>query len=292
MASAALFIPFSLWAEDKKPCEVVFDALRKHIRTTLGVTLNDSFYSEWKEGYQHYLYVSENSSIKRPANEPYFRFFGSDIQKAKEAQQELIEKGFHTLLYRTAATSAAKLFSPLATYPPQCLSFIAFHEAHHLHRKAGERKAIPYSFEEAAGDVLGNYASIAFAKQFPNLVDSKSVHHQIKINEKLYKKINLTRKKIDEGKDATKAYKKLENYISRLLKNEDNFKKDRFLYPINNAFFIRYGYYTANYFLLKKLYHHAQSPIKFLAYLDTLPEAEKESISKVKSILNQKQNTQ
>ena len=285
MASAALMIPFSLWAEEKKPCELVFEQLRQFIQTYLGMAINDSFYSEWKEGYQHYVYVSENSSIKRPENEPYFWFFGSDVEKAREAQNELIARGFHTMLYRTAATSAAKIYSPLATYPNHCLSFIAFHEAHHIHRKSGERKAIPYSFEEAAGDVLGNYASVDFAHQFPNIVDIKNVQHQIKINEKLYKKINTTRKKIDAGKNAEKAYKQLEHYIQRLLKNEDNFKKDRFLYPINNAFFIRYGYYTANYFLLKQLYQHAKSPIKFLAYLDTLPETETEAIAKVKSIL-------
>ena len=185
MASAALFIPFSLWAEEKKPCEIVFDELRKYIRTILGIELNDTFYSEWKEGYQHYVYVSENSSIKRPENEPYFRFFGSDIEKAKAAQIELIAKGFHTMLYRTAATSAAKIYSPLSTYPHHCLSFIAFHESHHLHRKAGGRKAIPYSFEEAAGDVLGNYVSLHFPKKFPHLVDFKNVQHQIKINKSI-----------------------------------------------------------------------------------------------------------
>jgi hypothetical protein len=286
MASAALFVPFSLWAEEKKPCEIVFDELRKYIKTTLGIELNDSFYSEWKEGYQHYVYVSENSSIKRPENEPYFRFFGSDIEKAKEAQKELIEKGFHTMLYRTAATSAAKLYSPLATYPHHCLSFIAFHEAHHLHRKAGARKAIPYSFEEAAGDVLGNYVSLDFANSFPQLVNSESVKHQINVNESLYKKINATRKKIDSIKDSKHSFKKLENFIAHKLKKEDNFKKDRFLYPINNAFFIRYGYYTSNYFLLKALFIHAKSPVKFLAYLDTMPENETEAVAKAKAILN------
>lgn len=285
IASAAVLLPFSLWADDKKPCELVFDELRKYIKNVLGIDLNDSFYSEWKEGYQHYVYVSEATGIKRPADEPYFRFFGSEVDKAELAQKELIAKGFHTMLYRTAATSAAKLYSPLANYPYHCLSFIAFHEAHHLHRKANGRKAIPYSFEEAAGDVLGNYVSIDFALQFPHLMDIKNVKHQIKVNEKLYKKINATRKKIDDGKSADKAFKKLENFIARLLKNEDNFKKDRFLYPINNAFFIRYGYYTSNYFLLKALFNHAKSPVKFLAYLDTMPESETEAIDKVKAIL-------
>lgn len=85
IASAAVLLPFSLWADDKKPCELVFDELRKYIKNVLGIDLNDSFYSG--EGYQYYVYVSEATGIKRPADEPYFRFFQSEVDKAELAQR-------------------------------------------------------------------------------------------------------------------------------------------------------------------------------------------------------------
>jgi len=37
---------------------------------------------------------------------------------------------------------------------------------------------------------------------------------------------------------------------------------------------------------LKALFIHAKSPVKFLAYLDTMPENETEAVAKAKAILN------
>lgn len=282
-------------ADNRKQTEAVFDKLRAFITAQTGIALDESFYSQWAPGYQYYVYVSLNNAVERPENEPYYRFFGSNAERAMAVKAEYDAKGFDTLLYKTAATSAAKIFSPLEFYPAHCLSFIGLHEAHHIHHRSKNEKNIPYSFEEAAGDVLGNYLSIAFSRQYPELVSEKAARHQIKVNEDLYRHIIKTRKLLDKHKSADRVMKKLENYIADKLKNEDNFKKDRFVYPVNYAFFIRYGYYTANYFLLTALYHKLGDAKAFIAFLDTLPadeeKAKKMCAEKIKSRENSSRGT-
>jgi hypothetical protein len=279
-----LLVPFSTGAAGDKddPVLVFFSDIRQYITTELGIELGESFYTHRSEGYQHYLYVSKPDEIRLPDGEANFRYYGSDLKRAQTMQIELIDKGYHTLLYRTAATSAARVQSPLYQYPLHCLSFIALHESHHIHRRNGKNPPIPYSLEEAAGDVLGNYVSLDFARRFPEKVDTNLVKEQILLNETLYLEINRTRARLDGGKNDRREFNRLTRYLNKKLKHSDSFKRDRFLYPVNNAYFIRYGYYTANYFLLRDLYFKTGSAKNFLGYLDQLPEDESAAIEQIK----------
>lgn len=283
-----LIMPVRLDAGADEPDQVLlfFSDIRTYIISHLGIELGEGFYTESSKGYQHYLYVSEKNKIKLPEGERNFRYFGGDEKRAKEVQMELNKKGYHTLLYRTAATSAAKVQSPLYNYPTYCLSFIALHESHHIHRRNGNKPPIPYSLEEAAGDVLGNYVSLDYGRLYPDKLDTNQVMEQISLNETLYREINRTRARLDGGKRDQAEFRRLTKFLKQKLKHSDAFKKDRFLYPVNNAYFIRYGYYTANYFLLRDLYFKTGNARSFLAFLDTLPTEDTAAIAKIQAFLS------
>ena len=59
--------------------------------------------------------------------------------------------------------------------------------------------------------------------------------------------------------------------LSDFLKNADQFKIDRYDYPVNNAYFLRYQSYCENYFKLKLLYLYFEDIIEFLDFIITLP---------------------
>ncbi len=262
-----------------------FARLRTLIIEYCGINLSPYFYSQRAEGYQHYLYISEADKVKLPEEESYFRYYGSNEEQALKQQEIKKAAGYHTLLYKTAATSSAMVFSPLERYDRVSLSFIALHEAHHIHRRNQKYTRIPYSMEEAAGDVLGNMVSEEWAIRYPDLFAVSEAVNQRKLNEWLYERINETRSRLDAGKPREKEFRQLSEALETKLEHADLFKKDRFLYPVNNAYFIRYGYYTKHYFLLKKLYKAAGNPKEFLAILDTLPESEEEAVLKIEGIL-------
>lgn len=287
---SACFIVFSSFHphETKRNSDEVmafFSDIRSYIISDLGISLNESFYSDRMEGYQYYLYVSESDEIRLPEGEGNFRYFGSQVKKADSTQRALNKKGYHTLLYRTAATSAARVQSPLYQYPMHCLSFIALHEAHHIHRRNNPDHKIPYSLEEASGDVLGNYVSLDYARKFPSKLDSNLVKEQIQLNEEIYQRLNDTRIALDKRAFDRLKCRRFSRFLEKKLANSDSFKRDRFLYPVNNAYFIRYGYYTTHYFLLRDLYFKTGGAKNFLSFLDTLPSTEVEAVNRIKEFL-------
>ena len=131
---------------------------------------------------------------------------------------------------------------------------------HHYNEKSN--LAIPYEFEEAIGDVIGNYGTIEFIQlYFTKDVESSIVQkNQI---ESIYKIINKTSDLINAtSKNVRALNRKCQKRIQKVLKSGDLFQHDRFSYDVNNAFLLKNRYYSEKYFLLKKVFMHGGGTVE------------------------------
>lgn len=230
------------------------------------------FYTRWenKSEKTYYLYISKSDTVSKPQGIPFFLFFGSEKYKADSAENVYKQMGYSTLIYATAGNSSALLSKPLLAYPPHSIAFIAFHELTHRY-KTKTRSRLSYNFEEAACDIIGNYVSISFFKWFSDIhpefkpyIDSALT--QTEINENIYTIINNTI-------SGNISNQRAEKHIEPLRSAFNPFQKDRFGYPINNAFLLRTSYYGKNYFLLKGVYIQLNSnPTRFIKKIMKLGE--------------------
>jgi hypothetical protein len=159
--------------------------------------------------------------------------------------------GYATLLYYTSGNSATKLSSRFLSYPPHAIAFVCFHELFHRH-KSNKKSRLPYAFEEATCDWLGNTAAAAFFEKyavshpmFKGYADS--VRFQTNINLQTFQLLtrasvpSANRKAIADSLELLKPYYNL-------------FQQDRLLYPLNNALLLRTSYYARNLFLINDVF--------------------------------------
>jgi predicted aminopeptidase len=235
----------------------LIDSLRNFITKDLKLNIADSFYMKWKntgeDKMYNYVYASFNDSIKT-AHEKEKDFWFYTIEDSAVAKiNQLKAKGYHTLLYKTAGTSDAQLNHKLLSYPDEAIAFIVFHEATHQHIRS-QKNLVPYIFEEALCDAFANKACLAFAQK-TNLLNIKDALKQQRIFEKLYAFLNKQKFVIEkEGiKQQEKVFNSSTSKIKSTTRKANQFQKDRMIYEVNNAYFVRIIPYTLHYFEVKDM---------------------------------------
>lgn len=276
-AALMTFNPLELLAKrpysDFSPQLDLIDGIKLYCRKALGMELGSRFYTSWEntDGFLHYLYVSKKEEVVVPDGVEEFFYFGTDRKAAYQAAQDFQLKGYHTLVYRTAGTSATLLNKALMSYTMDAIALIVFHEALHVHIR-NKDKEIPLSIEEAAADVLAKYVAKDYQK-LDNQIRRRSLKRTIRIMERIYKTINSSIKDLKEHNNDKKwVYNRCYKRIKRALRKANIYQKTRFSYPVNNAFFVRNSYYCKYYFELEKLYKRLdKSPSEFIKFVSNLP---------------------
>lgn len=260
--------------------------IRGFLRDILKMEIGEYFYTEWetKKGMLFYLYISEPNSIKSPSGMKDFLYFGSNETEAYQAADKYAKRGFHTLVYKTAGTSAALLNQTLLSYPLESITSIVLHEALHVHLRR-LRRSIPIVIEEAACDVFANQIIPKFQNQ-TSLLNRSKLSKLIKVNERVYKTINKCLKWIEsDNYPQNLVYAKCRKKLDKILIKGSDYQRDRFNYGINNAFLLRNSYYSKHYFLLCKLYKKIDNPIEYINFVASLPDTEETALSVIKSRL-------
>jgi hypothetical protein len=131
---------------------------------------------------------------------------------------------------------------------------------------------VPYIFEEAICDIIGNYCTLEFAKTDPRIPLSDA-QKQISINDSLYTAINSCISAIaDEPEKLAYEQSQCEAKISRILTDANEFQKFRFGYTVNNGFLMKCRNYSWNYFLFKRIFLEQASLRDFIVILDQLSD--------------------
>jgi hypothetical protein len=199
------------------------------------------FYESWQEpdSMIAYVYGSRKDTVESLLGGP-FTYMGTHHQQARAKGDSLRRAGADVLVYFTAGTSSAMLSSRLLAYPRESIAFIMMHEAVHRHVRSCTI-AIPYDDEEALADLAANAGVVKFFRDKPEEAAAKQ---HSKLNEMIFLEINRQASLQLTERDIGRIF--------MLASTGTDFQKDRFLYPVNAAYFLRYSFYAANYFRLKK----------------------------------------
>lgn len=234
--------------------------------------LANAFYDKWSKSEKPTLvvYVSLREKV-RSIDEKAYRYSGINEGFAKKLASLHESNGHHVFIYKTYATATAELNNRFISYSNEAKCFILLHEFIH-HFKQDLSLPIPYEYEEALGDVVGSYGAMEFQKAFGGL-DSKRLTSQRLLNEKVYNIINKTSVTIDRKPERADALSSTcERRIEELLIEGDSFQKDRFAYHVNNAYLLKNRYYSAKYFLLKRLFQKSGTLSNFLSVFKNCPQ--------------------
>ena len=256
---------------------LLINEVKKYIVNKMGCRVPQSFYTRWSRNNKPtvLLFVSSASRVSAPAGlKRYITHFGSDEEAAKKSADEHTSLGYHTFVYKTFATSSTQLNTRFISYSGEEKCFIMLHEF--IHRYIRDLNLnIPYEYEEALGDVLGNYGSIEFVEVSGHLSE-KQLRKQKSHNEMIYRTINRTIKKIDaDTNNVTNLNLKCQKRIEKIIAGAGLFLNDRFGYNVNNAYLLKNSPYSKNYFMLKKIFYKSGSTTKLLQIMKSgPPEAE------------------
>ena len=237
----------------------------------------------------YYLYISFPDKISAPGNEGIGLYddetpivaindeinlpvFGHDeIINIINKQKIYDDLGYHTMLYRTAGRSDARLSNVLLNYPMETISITAFNEATHRHIHSFTTH-MPYIFEEACADVVGNHATVEFAKNNNGFFSLHSAKNQLQCMENIDKCINSYSAKYEMHEYILQdyIYKNCHEEILEYLPKNNRFFWDRYDYYVNNAYFLRFRDYTFFYFLLNKALHKMGLK-EFISFIKLIP---------------------
>jgi hypothetical protein len=233
--------------------------VRTLVTDSLGLQVGEHFYTRFAENDSMfcYVYVSGKDSIRSPIGDAYI-YFGNYPVAAMAKADSFARAGFDAIVYRTAGTSGAYINRRLLSYDNLSLTFILIHEAVHRHVH-NSRSKLPYEFEESLGDVIANsfcgWYSGATLKSYLDFASR---------NEQIYRLINRC--------SAGKLSKVIcERKISSQLRQATLFQEDRYRYPVNNAYLLRYSSYAKHYFQLRELYEKMHNPRLFLEEMMKMP---------------------
>lgn len=245
------------------------------------------FYTKWttEEKPYLYLYVSRADSVKQPVefSNP-FMYCGTNDVDANDKEMKQKNRSYHTFCYKTYANSAAQLNKRLLSYSPDAIAFIVFHELIHNYIDQHKLK-IPYEFNEALCDVIGNYGALSYASSTQQM-DMRLAQHQLKNNEDIYHCLNSTISDINRHPSKTISLNaKCTKTLNSILKTCNTFQHDRFDYPVNNAYLLKNQYYCKNYFLLKRVFLKQKSIKVFLEVIKRMPENNLECEKYLKGLL-------
>ena len=230
--------------------------------------LTEHFYTKMDNSLPYnLLFVSYSNKIEYPfgimhRGSMFYNSYTDSIYKSR---------GYETFCYNKCySTADAKLSERFLAYPSEAKVFVMFHEL--MHNYITQKSiSIPYDFEEAICDIVGNYGSLELSKK-ENIIDLILAQRQICINEEIYKIINRYILKINKHpKNKVHYHFKSYSKIQKQLINANDFQKDRFDYNINNAFLLKNKNYSENYFLLKKVFKKAKTIKNFIEIINSLP---------------------
>ncbi|MCB9222226.1 MAG: hypothetical protein H6615_10425 [Ignavibacteria bacterium] len=247
----------------------LIENIKKWCRVEYGMDLSNNFYSKWSHNDNPflYLYVSDKDSVAwvyPKINDP------SNLLRIKDSLDRI---GYHTLLYKTYGTSETLLTKHLLCFPIESILFIVFHEA--THQVINKTSKIPYVFEEALCDLVGNYASIEYSRKFLTEDTSKVIKH-IQYIEMVGKEINFCINQY-QNSNGELDINKLNSIIDNIKNsNVSLFLSERYDYTINNAYLLRYNNYSKHYFLLKDLLIKLGGINNVLNFIRNLPDNELE----------------
>jgi hypothetical protein len=229
-----------------------------------GCVLKGDFFSKWDRSDDFILFVSPSDKIGNPEEKKkYTRTINNDTLKENPS--------YDTLTYDVPADAACKLRPEFSTYSSDGLAFVIFHEL--MHNFIGQKHIkIPYAFEEAICDIIGNYCTLEFAKS-DSRITKKSARHQIITNDSLYAAINRCISVIaDHPEMLAVEHAKCEESIRQILENGNEFQKFRFGYKVNNGFLLKCRNYSWNYFLFQKIFLKQSSMSDFINTICHLSE--------------------
>jgi hypothetical protein len=225
--------------------------IRKFSKNVLGLKTGKTFYTDFEAGmigYYHYMYVSKSDTTALPDTlNQAFIYIGKDTTGMYGKEKKWKDSGYHTLLYRTAGTSAAKLNPVLLSYPDEDFCFIVLHEAVHVHKQR-EKLNIPYDYEEAWGEVCGNIGTLMFFEYLKDSLKTEKARVMKTKNEALYRTFRA------EFLLKNPDFTRLNERIAAICTPRDAFRADRFLYPANRAYILRNRYYAGHYEYLLELF--------------------------------------
>ena len=240
------------------------DSVKAYIENTLHLNTGEDFYTKWstqKDSMYYYLYVSKPNRIEPEPHNTFGYTTYTVEDSALLACRAMIKKGFQAFVYKTAGTATAELTPKLLDYPDESIAFILVHEAVHRQITAMHMKPrYPYYFEECLCDAMANKACMEMAEKL-HILNLKAAADQKQIFENTYAYLNRQRAKLDSSgvRGQTKIFMETTARIKQLVQQGNQFQKDRMIYSVNNAYFLRIESYAAHYFEVKKMLYSGKS---------------------------------
>jgi len=248
--------------------------LEDYAEIELGLNLKRKFYKKWQKKEQQltYVYISRPDSIILPKDSSPFKYFGTDTLAARIHAVKSEEEGLDAMVYNTSGTSATLLTHHLLNYPKEAIIFVVLHEMAHVHRDKSKLK-IPYPAEESFGEFLGNHASLKFAeKYYPELIPA--IKKQRSVQEKIYRLLSEAETQVQGHNQAEKEvrYQAISAALKVILLEANIFQKERYNYPVNNAYILRNRYYYQWYEKFKDIYLSGKSLKEMTLFYSSLHE--------------------
>jgi len=287
-----ILFPYLSWAKESETNKKIgfIKNLVNYGVDKLGLDLKKEFFTKWgeDEDTNYFLYLSSTIKIEAPKGMGNYLYFGNDKDLAQKTQREYIDNGFHSLLYTRIGKHQPELTNNLLTYSNTAIAFNIYHEAAHMHIK--NHVKISSKLEEAACDIIGTMGAQFYAEKNENL-DLDLVKKQNVTLEKANKEINKFAALITDNTEANdKVHRKLERILFKLFKKSDNFFKNRFIHPVNNAYLLMMLNYCSYYELMKKVAINDVHINTFLQTLEQLPKNEEKAIIKLKEKIRTNKN--
>jgi len=248
------------------------ERIKKFAYHEMGTELNGDLFTKTMETDKPYiyLYISKPDKIQCPEGFGSFVYCNTDEDLAKRKSDTLCQLGYQTFCYKTYANSAAMLNQRYYMYAKESESFIVFHELMHNYIAQLELK-IPYEFNEALCDVMGNYGTMHFFEANKEL-NLSAAKNQLDHNENIYWCLNKYIDKINANpKKAVQLNQQCDRMIKTILTECNLFQNDRFNFAVNNAYLLKNEYYCKNYFLLKKVLLKQKAIKDFLEIIKSAP---------------------
>lgn len=257
-----LLSPFLVPAQSGAPGDTTYiKNLVKYYQSRCGNSLKGDLYqSRSIDSPYVYVYVSPSGKVENALkNSGYFLFCNHDLKKA-HYYDSLYSDVNDCFVYTTAANASTRLTKELLGYRKETQAFIVFHELTHVLLNSINSK-LTYTVSESVCDVVANYLCREYAVIDDDL-NLKTVDVQIQVNEHLYNLFNSTILRINtNAAQKPMAVKFLNKELGRVLVKGDAFQKQRFNYPVNNAYLLKNSFYSENYYFYKqKLVYNRQLP--------------------------------
>jgi hypothetical protein len=281
----------SIFSQSAAHAQTLDTALIKDLKNFFfdrtGYTPERNVFTEWNREPDYILFISYPDRLERPTD------LSRDIviinYKDSNAIQRALEKcdslGFHTMLYDVPADALGKLRPEFPHYSNEGLAFLIFHELMHNFIR-GNHYGMPYLFEEAICDVMGEFATIEFGKQDARINPVKALM-QVKVNDSVYSAANRAIRLIADFPERTPEIgRECDSLIKGYLEQANNFQSFRFGYNANNAFLLKTRNYSWNYFICKQFFFEMPSVAAFSQAVCEISDENKERPARAQKFSN------